>query len=96
MALDYVLENEDEHYLVSEQNACASSAKCAAFTRSICSRTIIAFILAAFPIAAYRQNATATSLVRFVFIDEGLLSMGSSSASLRTWHQLCARLGTSR
>jgi hypothetical protein len=78
MALDYVLENETDHYLESE----ADRGRFFEHIRTISPRLFtddygrLQPLLSAFPIALVDREHPAQSLVRFVFIDEGLLCIG--------------------
>jgi hypothetical protein len=78
MALDYVLENESDHYLESE----ADRVRFFEHIRTISPRLFtddygrLQPLLSAFPIALADREHPAQSLVRFAFIDEGLLCIG--------------------
>jgi hypothetical protein len=77
IALDYVLENEDDHFLGADADRTrffANSRRIAPelFTGS---DGCIHPLLASFPIALSDRTRPAQSSVRFAFIDEGLLSI---------------------
>jgi len=92
MALDYVLENEDDHYLESDE------ARIHFFheVRRIPMDRIpgAALFSGVFPIAIEDKESPATSLVRFVFLDEGLLSMRKYGRFLTEMAPLWRELGT--
>jgi hypothetical protein len=92
MALDYVLENGDEHYLVSEQERLRFFTE----VRGIHAENLSgdSSFSATFPVAIADRTQPATSLVRFVFIDEGLLSMRKFSRFLADIAPLLHELGT--
>jgi len=84
MALDYVLENNDEHYLETEQEKLNYFCK----VRGIASeffmgeqRRLHDFI-GMFPISLADREHPASSLVRLAFMDEGLLSLRKFSRFL--------------
>ena len=92
MALDYVLENEDEHYLVSEQERLRFFTE----VRGVHTENLPgdSSFSATFPVAIADRTQPATSLVRFVFIDEGMLSMRKFSRFLADMAPLLHELGT--
>jgi hypothetical protein len=77
MALDYVLENEGDRYLATEEERLRFFAD----VRVISPEFFIAEdgtlhpLLASFPISLADRTRPAHSLVRFVFIDEGLVTV---------------------
>ncbi|HEU5400114.1 MAG TPA: hypothetical protein VFU86_02080 [Terriglobales bacterium] len=92
MVLDYVLENDGEHYLVSGEE------RLRFFTdvRGVRSRSLEdSFLFSGnFPISIADRNHPETSLVRFTFIDEGLLSTRRFSRFLTSLSPLLRELGT--
>jgi hypothetical protein len=92
MALDYVLENEDEHYLASERERRQFFTE----TRGIRAEYLPgdSSFSATFPVSIADRMQPAISLVRFVFIDEGLLSMHKFSRFLADMAPLLHELGT--
>jgi len=95
MALDYVLENESDHYLESE----AERVRFFEHVRTISPNLFtddygrLQPLLSAFPIALADRERPAQSLVRFVFIDEGLLSIGKFVRFLREAEALLRAIG---
>lgn len=92
MALDYVLENDTEHYLASEEE------RLGFFTdvRGIHSENVADGLpfFSVFPVAIADRTQPATSLVRFTFVDEGLLSTRRFSRFLTEMAPLLHELGT--
>jgi hypothetical protein len=95
MALDYVLENSDEHYLETEK------AKLDFFTKT---RGVNPDFLSdgygrmhpfvsGFPVSVVDQSRPATSVVRFPFMDEGLLSTKKFSRFLSEMLPLLFAIG---
>ena len=78
MALDYVLENENDHYLGSEGDRIRFFER----VRRISPEHFtdgqgrLHPLLSVFPIALADRERPAQSLVRFAFVDEGLFSIG--------------------
>lgn len=78
MALDYMLENETDHYLASE----ADRIRFFEHMRTISPNLFtddsgrVQPLLSTFPVALADREHPTQSLVRFAFIDEGLLSIG--------------------
>jgi hypothetical protein len=95
MALDYVLEHEDDHYLESESDR----ARFFENVRRISPRIFaddhgrLQPLLSTFPIAIADRERPAQSLVRFAFIDEGLLSIGKFVRFLGESESLLRALG---
>ena len=78
MALDYVLENENDHYLESEEDRIHLFENFRRISPNFftdCNRRLQP-LLSAFPVALADKERPAQSSVRFAFIDEGLLSIG--------------------
>lgn len=92
MALDYVLENDGDHYLVSEEE------RLRFFTdvRGIHAESLSSSSAFSgnFPLAIVDRTQPATSLVRFVFLDEGLLSTRRYLRFLTDMAPLLHELGT--
>jgi hypothetical protein len=92
MALDYVLENDTEHYLASEEE------RLHFFTdvRGIHSENVADGLpfFSVFPVGIADRTQPATSLVRFTFVDEGLLSTRRFSRFLTDMAPLLHELGT--
>jgi hypothetical protein len=92
MALDYVLENDTEHYLVSEEE------RVRFFTEVRCIRadglTDGSPFSGTFPVAVVDRTQPTTSLVRFAFVDEGLLSTRKFCRFLSDMAPLLHELGT--
>jgi hypothetical protein len=92
MALDYVLENDNEHYLVSAEE------RLRFFTdlRGVCLENLSDGVpfFNTFPIAIADRTQPATSLVRFAFVDEGLLSTRRYCRFLTEMAPLLHELGT--
>jgi hypothetical protein len=95
MALDYVLENESDHYLEFE----ADRVRFFEHVRTISPRLFtddygrLQPLLSAFPIALVDRERPAQSLVRFAFIDEGLLSIGKFVRFLAESESLLRAIG---
>ena len=95
MALDYVFENPDEHYLESEQLKRDFFTR----TRGVDPGTVLDGagrlhpFLGNFPVSVVDRAHQATSLVRFPFMDEGLLSMGRFTRFLTELTPLLRALG---
>jgi hypothetical protein len=92
MALDYVLENDTEHYLVSEEERLHFFTEVRGI-RSEDLRDGLAFS-STFPIGVVDRMQPATSLVRFAFVDEGLLSTRKFCRFLSDMAPLLHELGT--
>lgn len=92
MALDYVLENDDEHYLESDEERLRFFTE----ARSIRSEIFPSWLpfSATFPVSIADRAYPATSLVRFAFIDEGLRSTRRFSRFLTDMAPLFDALGT--
>lgn len=92
MALDYVLENDNEHYLESE----AERLRILTEARGIRPEAFPGWLpfSGAFPVSVADRRHPATSLVRFAFIDEGLRSMRRFSRFLTDMAPLFDALGT--
>ncbi len=92
MALDYVLENDGDHYIVSEEE------RLRFFTdmRGIHAENLSSSFAFSgnFPVAIIDRAQPATSLVRFVFVDEGLLSTRRYVRFLTDMAPLLHKLGT--
>lgn len=90
MTIDYVLQNDDCHYLVSDDGRVHffHEVRRVAMDR-LPNGTLFSNV---FPIVIADREHPSTSLVRFVFIDEGLLSMRKYGRYLTEmaplWHQL--------
>jgi hypothetical protein len=78
MALDYVLENENDHYLVSEADRVRFFERVRRISpeRFIDDHGRLHPLLSAFPMALADREHPTQSLVRFAFVDEGLFSIG--------------------
>lgn len=77
MVLDYVIENPDDHYLETGEQKRTHFARTLRLREDVFTDSagrLLPF-LAAFPIALTDQEHPLTAMVRFVFIDEGLLSL---------------------
>ncbi len=92
MALDYVLENDAEHYLVSEEDRLRFFTE----VRGIRPETVSGGLPFActFPVGIADRTQPATSLVRFAFVDEGLLSARRFHRFLTDMAPLLHELGT--
>jgi hypothetical protein len=96
MALDCVLENEDDHYLVSE----AAKVQFFAQVRGIPDACFtdrsgrLLPLLATLPISVTDRTMPATSPVRFVFADEALLTEEKLRRFLTTAESLLRAVGT--
>jgi hypothetical protein len=92
MALDYVLENDNEHYLVSPEERLRFFTE----VRGVRSENLSDGIpfSNAFPIAVADRTHPATALVRFVFVDEGFLSTRRYCRFLTDMAPLLHELGT--
>lgn len=92
MALDYVLENDTEHYFVSDEERMRFFSE----VRGIRAENLSDALLFSnvFPIALADSTQPATSVVRFTFIDEGLLSRRKFSRFLNQMAPLLHELGT--
>jgi hypothetical protein len=92
MALDYVLENDNEHYLVSQEERLRFFTE----VRGVRSENLSDGIPFSntFPIAVVDRTQPATALVRFVFVDEGLLSTRRYCRFLTDMGPLLHELGT--
>jgi len=78
MALDYVLEHEAAHFLESEADRVRFFDRVRGISPKLYANEYgkLHSMLSAFPIALADREHPAQSLVRFAFIDEGLLSIG--------------------
>lgn len=92
MTLDYVLENDDEHYLKSDEERLSFFTE----ARDIRPETIPGRLpfFGAFPISVEDRMHPATSLVRFAFMDEGMLSTRRFSRFLTDMVPVLDALGT--
>lgn len=92
MTLDYVLQNDDCHYLVSDDERVAFFHE----VRRVPMDCLPGGPLfsSVFPIAISEREHSSTSLVRFIFIDEGLLSIRKYSRFLTEMAPLWRELGT--
>jgi hypothetical protein len=92
MALDYVLENDAEHYFVSEEDRLHFFTE----VRGIHSESLSGghSFSGTFPVAIADRAQPATSLVRFTFVDEGLLSTRKFSRFLSDVAPLLHELGS--
>lgn len=92
MALDYVLENPEEHYLVSEEDRI----RFFSVTRKLGADAPVPWrpFSGTFPISVADRMHPATSLVRFVFLDEGLRSTRRFSRFLTGMGSLFHALGS--
>jgi hypothetical protein len=92
MALDYVLENDNEHYLVSAEERLRFFTE----VRGVRSENLSDGIPFSntLPIAIADRTQPATSLVRFAFVDEGLLSTRRYCRFLTDMAPLLHELGT--
>lgn len=92
MALDYVLENDSEHYLVADEERLRFFTE----ARGICAENLASGFLGScvFPVALADRTQPATSLVRFAFVDEGLLSTRKFSRFLTDLAPLLHELGS--
>jgi hypothetical protein len=92
MTLDYVLQNDDCHYLVSDDERVAFFHE----VRRVPMDCLPGGPLfsSVFPIAISEREHPSTSLVRFIFIDEGLLSIRKYSRFLTEMAPLWRELGT--
>jgi len=77
MALDYVLENEGDRYLVSEEERLRFFAEVRRISPELFTAEdgTLYPLLASFPISLADRTRPAHSLVRFAFIDEGLVTV---------------------
>ena len=95
MALDYVLENDSHHYLESEVDRTRFFER----DRRIPPHTFVDgngklhSLLTAFPISLADRSRPVQSLIRFAFIDEGLLSIGKFMRFLITAGPLLSAIG---
>ena len=82
MKLDYVLENDKEHYLASDEEKRQFFSEARGIDSRIFTNTGDAILppVRSMPISVVEPTHPATSLVRFAFIDEGLLTIAKSSA----------------
>lgn len=92
MALDYVLENDEDHYLASDGE------RLEFFTEARRIRTEVLRgwqpFSGTFPVSVADRTQPATSIVRFAFIDEGLQSTRRFSRFLTNMAPLFDALGT--
>jgi hypothetical protein len=92
MALDYVLENDADHYLASaEERLHFFTETHGIHSESLSDRLPFANT---FPIAITDRTQPATSLVRFAFVDEGMLSTRRYCRFLTEMAPLLHELGT--
>jgi hypothetical protein len=96
MALDYVLENENDHYLASEADRCrffehVRRISPGHFTDS---HGNLHHLLCTFPIALTDRERPTQSLVRLAFLDEGLFSIGKFVRFLGEADSLLRALGS--
>jgi hypothetical protein len=95
MALDYVLENQSEHFLASEGDKVNYFSQ----VRRVLSDTFLSPLgriqapLDSFPISVADRMRPSTSIVRFAFIDEGMLTTTKFSRFLRAAKPLFESLG---
>ena len=92
MALDYVLENDTEHYLISEEERLHFFTE----VRGVHTESVTGGLpfFGVFPLGIADRTQPATSLIRFTFIDEGLLSTRRFSRFLTDMAPLLHELGT--
>ena len=78
MALDYVLENENDHYLASEADRIRffERVRWISAEHFNDSNGRLRPLLSSFPIALADRKRPDQSMVRFAFVDEGLFSIG--------------------
>ena len=78
MALDYVLEHEADHFLESDADRVRFFERVRGISPKLYANEYgkLHSMLAAFPVAVADREHPSQSLVRFAFIDEGLLSIG--------------------
>ena len=95
MALDYVLEHEDDHFLESEADRVRFFEQQRRITPTVFSNDIgrLEPLLGAFPISLADRSRPGGSLIRFAFIDEGLLSIGKFARFLGTAESLLRAVG---
>lgn len=92
MALDYVLENDADHYLVSLEERSHFFTEVRGIAADDLSSSFA--FSNTFPVAVADRTQPATSLVRFVFVDEGLLSTRKYGRFLTDMAPLLHELGT--
>lgn len=92
MALDYVLENSEEHYLISEEDRLRFFSA----TRKLRAEALAGWrpFSETFPVSITDRMHPATSLVRFAFMDEGLRSTRRFSRFLTFMQPLLHALGS--
>ena len=95
MALDYVLENESDHYLESEEDRIHFFENVRRISPNLFTdgNRRLQPLLSAFPVALAERERPAQSPVRFAFIDEGLLSIGKFVRFLGEAGPLLRRIG---
>lgn len=95
MALDYVLRNNQEHYLQNNQEKIDFFIRVRGVNPGLVTDQYkrLPLFLGAFPIAVEDRAHPATSIVRFTFIDEGLLSTKKFSRFLTELAPLLDALG---
>ncbi len=96
IALDYVLENDGDHFLGGEEERMRFFAHIRRISpKLICDRQgKLLSALAAFPISVVDRTAPDTSLVRFLFADEALLTTEKFIRFLSVGEPLLRSLGT--
>jgi len=95
MALDYVLEHEADHFLESEADRVRFFDRVRGISPKLYANEYgkLHPMLAAFPVALADRERPSQSLVRFAFIDEGLLSIGKFVRFLSEADPLLRALG---
>jgi len=95
MALDYVLEHEDDHFLESEADRLRFFERDRRITPNVFTNGYgrLEPLLGSFPISLTDRSRPGLSLVRFAFIDEGLLSIGKFARFLGTAEPLLRAVG---
>lgn len=96
MALDYVLEHDDDHYLSSEIDKVQFFAEARKVPRELFTNRDGRLLpsLVTFPISVTDRTQPATSQVRFVFADEALLTEEKFRRFLTTAERLLRAVGT--
>lgn len=95
MALDYVLEHDSHHYLESEAERIRFFERDRRISPKIFadSNGKLHSLLTAFPVSLVDRSRPTQSLVRFAFVDEGLLSIGKFMRFLITVGPLLSAIG---
>jgi hypothetical protein len=95
MALDYVLEHENDHFLESEADRIRFFERGRRITPNVFTNGYgrLEPLLGSFPISLIDRSLPDRSLVRFAFIDEGLLSIGKFARFLGTAEPLLRAVG---